>query len=152
MNIIERQIRRCSRNLLALNLTIMAGLGAFAFYNRQYLYNCLAGPFPVSAQDLLRIYDAANTPRNFVSIANVTPLETGFRIIKQNEGQKDEAGTARFFAVSVGGRDLLIRSTSSQPASRYEGELVPIPILSARKTPARFALPFCAVPGVELCN
>lgn len=49
--IIERQIRRCNRNLFLVNVGVIALVLLWVILGQRYLYNCAAGPFPIAAAD-----------------------------------------------------------------------------------------------------
>jgi hypothetical protein len=71
--IIDRQIRRCNRNLLFVNLAVLGALLLWGVLEQRYLYNCLTGPFPVAASDLPNMYPSSGKQEYFTVTDELRP-------------------------------------------------------------------------------
>lgn len=123
--IIERQMRRCNRNLLLVNVGVIGLMLLWAILEQRYLYNCVAGPFPVAAADLQTMYPASGKQEFLAVREELQPVDTG--VYRSHTTNGTETGKDYFLAARIGGRLLLINSTSSTPDKHYEGTLAPIP-------------------------
>ena len=122
-NIIGAHIRRCNRNLFAVNLLALIALIACGYGSRRYLYNVFAGPFPTSVE-ALPAADPDALQRYFVSINGVTALKTGVRYVEKKK-YGGESVKATYFAVKKGDRFLLVKSSEANPKTEYQGSLEP---------------------------
>lgn len=128
-NYIGNQIRRSNRHLLVMNICLVAILLVILLSTRRYLYNCFAGPAPITADALAAIKDPATIDRYFVSISGVHAVDTGLqsvekRVNKYTHEVQSETRSASYFATPVGSKMLLIKSPASAAAADYEGALV----------------------------
>ncbi|HYX67792.1 MAG TPA: DUF6709 family protein [Terriglobales bacterium] len=118
---IAQQIRRCNRNsLLFAGITLLVLVLATAASWR-YLYNFFRGPFSTDPFQLLTVSDPDTLKQYFVTIPAGEPLDTG--------GAEEENGVAkaRFVAVVVGHRFLLVKVPADSQAKQISGELTTIP-------------------------
>ncbi len=121
-NLIGRQIRRCNRNLILVNLLILAGLAALAYFHRQYLTDCIHGPYPMTAAQLAQP-DPGHT---FVHITGDKLVDTGF-VLTQHDQNGAVTTKAHFLILRVGGRLLLLRSAGENLKKlSYTGTLTPL--------------------------
>jgi len=129
-NVIGRQIRRCNRNLLVVNVCIII-IGIIWAYNaRRYLYNCFLGPFPVTQAELVRPIDSTGM-RYFVSLDGLKPIETGLQDIettvdKYTNAVKSKKVKATYFIAPVEDKLFLIKSPQEILSSSYQGALIPV--------------------------
>jgi hypothetical protein len=123
--IIDRQIRRCNRNLLLVNAGVVGALLLWVVLEQRYLYNCVAGPFPVAADALQRVGFASGEPDFLAVTDDLQAVDTGVYLSHTSNGV--ETSKDYYLAGSVGGRLLLIQASSTTPLKRYEGSLTPIP-------------------------
>ena len=120
-NIIARQIRRCNRNLLLVNLGIVVLLIWVLVGNQRYLTNCYLGPQQISPSEVLRPSDALEY-RYFVSLPKSEPVDAGLEDTSTSYGHTSV--TAHYYATQIEGQFLLIKSPSEKPPEKYEGALV----------------------------
>ncbi|HEY6329574.1 MAG TPA: DUF6709 family protein, partial [Blastocatellia bacterium] len=130
-NIVGLHIKRCNRNLLLVNAIIQAGLLTLGFANYRYLVNCFRGPFPISHEALDRIVDPTHDAHYYVSIDNLSVVETGLQSLQKTVDKytgevKNQTITATFF-VAKDSRPLIIKSPSESRATQYTGALVAVP-------------------------
>jgi hypothetical protein len=125
-NIIGHHVRRCNRNLLLVNVCLLAALAFLAYTFERYLYNCAVGPLPLTQEELFRVSDPTNMARYFVAISGLQPLETGLQDIEKTEGKTTKV-KAEYFAAPIQGKFLFIRSPEARPTSDYRGALLPVP-------------------------
>jgi hypothetical protein len=131
-NIVGRNIARCNRNLLWTNVVILSLLLFWAYSQQRYLFNCFAGPSPISQEQLSKINDPGGLRRYFVSIDQLKPFETGLQTIERTKDKytnevRSERVTASYFAAPIQKKLLLIKSPNSSASARYEGALEPVP-------------------------
>ncbi len=129
---VGRKILRGSRNLLFVNLAILAALLLWAAISERYLFNVFSGPFPMTSEQLLQAPDPTSSLRYFVRISGVAPLDVGLEDIESTHiGDSGPAlytrSAARYFATPISQRLLLLRTSGRPPGVTCEGELVPIP-------------------------
>lgn len=124
-SIIGREIRRCNRNLLLVNLGLIVLLLLWLVLARKYLYNCVAGPFPIAASDLPGMFLADAKQEYFTITEDLHPIDTGVYISHKSNGI--EASKERFLAARLGNRFLLIKVDGSTPSAPYEAALAAIP-------------------------
>lgn len=131
-NEIGRHIRRCNRNLFLTNAVIVAALLLWAYSSERYLYNCFAGPFPKSHDELFKLTDPGEMRHFFVSVEQLEPLETGLETIERTRDKythdvKSEKVAATYFAAPIDNKLLLIKSPTSFATSHYDGEVQSVP-------------------------
>lgn len=123
---VEKIIRRSNLVLMiAAVLGVMGVLVAAALQSR-YLYNFVKGPFPLSQTELLAIDDPSERLQYFVTISSDEVEDTGYQYVTtlENDAERVES---YYFALGVGDRWLLVRTTSSETRHQYSGALVPMP-------------------------
>lgn len=107
----------------------MAAGALIAAANVRYIRNFLSGPYALSAAEVGAIGDVTTAPRYFARIEGTDALDTGIQQVEVRTQHGREVGrsvSARFFALAVGGRFLIVK-TSSGPAKVVEGHLAPMP-------------------------
>jgi hypothetical protein len=129
-NVIRQQIRSSNRNLFVTNLAILAIVLVSLWGAERYVYNCFAGPFPMSHDDLLRVTDPKSQRRYFVSIDKLAPVDIGLQAIERTRNRYTDEVTSEkitgYFFAPLGNKFLLIKSPSSAAASTYSGVLAPV--------------------------
>jgi hypothetical protein len=123
--IVEQQIRRCNLNLLFVNAGVIGLCLLSIVLGQRYLYNCVAGPFPVSADQFLGMTPASGS-RNYVEVTDELDVtDTG--VYQSHSIYFIPTGTDHFLAAQMGGRLLLIKSSDKEPQKHYEGGISAIP-------------------------
>lgn len=118
---IAQQMRRANRNsLLFAGITFLLVAAATAAGWR-YLYNCVRGPFSTDPFQLLTVNDPDTLQQYFITIPAGQPLDTGVG------EEKDDALQAKFLAVVVGHRFLLVKAPTGTPGKEFTGYLTTIP-------------------------
>ena len=121
---IGRHIRRCNRNLLLVNLAVIALLILALIGNQRYLYNCIAGPFPISVDQLQDVRFGTN--KEFFIITDLAqPNDTGAYIAHKRDGKEESRD--RFFAANTGERSLIVESSATTVSSPYQGVFYSVP-------------------------
>ena len=123
--ITDRQIRRCNRNLFVVNLSVIGLLLLWVILGQRYLYNCVAGPFPIAAADLQSKYSYPDKQEFLTVTDELHPVDTSVYLSHTTNGA--ETSKDYFLAARVGDHFLLIKSESATPGKHYEGALAPIP-------------------------
>ncbi len=117
-NFISRQIGRCNRNLLIVNLLVLAGLAGLAYANRSYLSACLRGPYSMNAAQL-----AAPHLHSFARVSGEKAYDSGY-----SYDRGSGATTGHFLALKIGSRLLLVKAKDLDLSRlSYTGTLVSIP-------------------------
>jgi hypothetical protein len=123
--IVERQIRRCNRHLLLVNAGLIGLCLLSLVLAQRYLYNCVAGPFPVSANELLSMTPASGS-RNYVAVTDdFDAKDTG--VYEEHTISGVPTGSDHFLAAPLGGRLLLIKASTETPQKHYKGAVSAIP-------------------------
>jgi len=131
-NYIGGEIRRSNRNLLIVNaVLVLIVVGIFVLSGR-YLYNALAGPFPMTVDGLADIKDPQTASKYFVSLHGVQAREAGLQIMDQRVNKysrkvTSESLSAVYFAFPVRTKLLLLKSPSTKAGQDYDGALVAVP-------------------------
>ncbi|HEU4387035.1 MAG TPA: DUF6709 family protein [Blastocatellia bacterium] len=125
---IDGQLRRSNRNLLLINAAIALAVVAVAAFNWRYLYNCVAGPFPVDVAALSSPNDTASLLRYFVTIEGDGVIDTGAREVEQRKSKysdnvESETVTAEYVALSLNDRLLLVKTGGGHSGTRFTGAL-----------------------------
>jgi hypothetical protein len=105
-----------------------AGL-VFVTSNVRYVRNFVGGPFPVQADDLVRLTDADSAPHYFVSVNSDQVFDTGIQEITtttENGNKTGESVSAGYYAFVIGDHALIVKS-AHQPGNSVAGELKPLP-------------------------
>lgn len=125
---ILRNCRRVAKNrLIACGLVLAAGLFVVASSWR-YVVNFVRGPFPATEGELSGITDADAADHYFVAVATTDIRDTGVyeETTQTNHGvETSHYISARFYAIPLGKRFLIVRS-HSQPQATVIGELKPL--------------------------
>jgi uncharacterized protein DUF6709 len=118
---IAQQIRRTNRNALTFAGIVLLLLVLATGASWRYLYNFFRGPFPLDPFQLLTVTDPASLKQVFVTIPAGEVLDTG--------GAEEENGVtkAKFVAVVVGHRFLLVKAPAGGVGKEISGELTTIP-------------------------
>jgi hypothetical protein len=123
---IGRQIRRCNRNLLLVNLLLIAVLLSLAFLTRRYLYNSFLGPFPMEHQALFEVKDPDELDRYYVTLKNKRRMRD-----EDSRAAKEEPAEEGFLLISDETSErthlLLVKGRSSPPGEPISGRLVRVP-------------------------
>jgi hypothetical protein len=120
---VDHAVRRSNRILLFASLALLiAGVTAAALSGR-YTYNLLAGPFPLTDEDLLSIENASSNLRYRVTVDGAGSFDTEYEYTER------ERVIYSYAAVPVADRLLLVQIPGRQGntgRSRYTGLLVDI--------------------------
>jgi uncharacterized protein DUF6709 len=107
----------------------VAFVGLFLFGQVRYIKNFVAGPHEAGAAELGSIADASTAPQYFVRVTGSKLIETGIQQItveKTNGVETSRHVSAAFYALAVGDRLLVVKSTSGSHET-FEGALTPMP-------------------------
>jgi hypothetical protein len=131
-SIVDKNIRRCNRNLLITGAFIVLALLGLAAFNNRYFYNFFLGPFAVDGSTLATTANPVAGSKYFVAIKGDQVIETGFqqvqkRVDKYTREVKSETVTADYVALGVGGRLLLVKTPVGHTGTEFTGALVEIP-------------------------
>ncbi len=99
--------------VIAWGLTAALGV-AIAFVNTRYIANFLRGPFDVGAAELAQLGDVTTAPHYFVKVAGTKALATGLQEVSvetESGVEKSRTVTANYYALEVGNRLLVVKST-----------------------------------------
>ncbi len=131
-NFIGQQIRRCNRNLLFVNLVLLAAMVVYAGFNRRYLANFLMGTTNISSDQLAALHDPGQRFRYFVHVHGDKSVPTGIQSVEQtldesSQQVESEETTADYVAVEVGQKLLLVKAPLHSTGADFSGALEPIP-------------------------
>jgi uncharacterized protein DUF6709 len=129
---VASQINRTNKNLLVLNIIVVAVVLGSGVYFGRYLYNILLGPFEIDRATLLATTDAGNLERSFVSIQGDDALDTGMSAIRSERGRNEKV-EFQYMALALDGHLLLVKNERNQDALRLSGRLVNIPSFETRE-------------------
>jgi Family of unknown function (DUF6709) len=117
--IVQMSRSRRLRQLMAWIAILLLGLLVMVF-NPQYIRNFISGPFTVDAAELERILDPGEAQHYFAQVTGSEAVDTGVREVTTRNGR--EEGRTIFYALRVGGRWLVVKSSGDRPLT-VEGEL-----------------------------
>jgi hypothetical protein len=124
-NLIGKQIRRSTRNLILWNALLMAGVLVFLAIASQYYYNLLLGPFPLVGADLAELREVPW--KNRVIVTPDMAFDTGIEEITVRKKRGVEVGrnvSAKYHALLINGRLLIARVPAKAAVSKtYTGSL-----------------------------
>jgi hypothetical protein len=131
-NYIGSEIRRSNRNLLITNTILVLITGGILAASWRYLYNSLAGPFPVAVDSLAGIKNPGALSQYFVAVHGVQAKDAGLQIMDQRVSKysrkvTSETLSAVYFAFPVRTKVMLVKSPKTTAAADYEGAIVPVP-------------------------
>ncbi len=101
--------------VIAWGLTAALGV-AIAFLNTRYIANFLRGPFDVGAAELAQLGDVTTAPHYFVKVAGTKAMDTGLQEVSvetESGVEKGRTVTANYYALEVGNRLLVVKSTGA---------------------------------------
>src|SRR5258708_40007355 len=113
--IVEMWRAKYRKQVIAWGLTAALGV-AIAFVNSRYIANFLRGPFDVGAAELAQLGDVTTAPHYFVKVAGTKALATGLQEVSvetESGVEKSRTVTANYYALEVGNRLLVVKSTGS---------------------------------------
>src|SRR5713101_1734535 len=123
-NFITRQIRRTNRNLLITGVIFLAGVAALGGAYRRYLYNFAFGPFSIPSSELTSISNPDDPRKYFLRVQGDKVLDTGMYLEVQDSSKKV---TAKFYALAIGDRLLVVKAPPDNKQVSYMGALVAVP-------------------------
>lgn len=123
-NFVTRQMKRTNRNLLVTGVVLLAGVAALGGVYRRYLYNFALGPFAIQSSELVSISNPDAPQKYYVRVQGEKVLDTGMYMETQDSSKKM---TARFYALSIGGRFLVVKAPPDKRQLSYAGALAPLP-------------------------
>ncbi|MBI2679323.1 MAG: hypothetical protein HYX28_11130 [Candidatus Koribacter versatilis] len=125
-NFIGREIRRCNRNLLTINVIVLVIVGAVVAFNWGYLTNWFRGTAAIDPLQIAKLQSADDLARNFVKFDVPEVLESGFQEVEEKDG-KVVAVKADYQITWVGGRALVLKTKPNSTNTHLEGALVKVP-------------------------
>ena len=130
---ISSQIRRGNRNLLLVNLVLIALLLLVASFNFNSYYNLLCGPFEMSMASVEAIKSAGELNKSHIKISGVQVFDAGLQYVSYTY----EAGTDKIVSTTVeaeyqylvlSDKILLVETGPGEtPTLTYSGILKPMP-------------------------
>lgn len=129
-NFIEQRTRRTTRNLFIANVLLVGAIVALVALNVRYLYNLASGPFTISREALLGISDVGERQEYYVTVNGDEVLDTGAQEVTSSSRGGIKTGervTARYVAMLLTDRLLLVKAPVSDTGTTVTGALVPIP-------------------------
>ena len=125
-NFIGRQIRRANRNLLLVNLVVLAIVALIAFGNWRYLNNWFRGTAAVAPAQIASLKSADELERNFVNFDVKEVFPSGFQEVEQKNGVTTSV-KADYLVTWVGDRALVVEAKVNSTNTHLEGALVAVP-------------------------
>lgn len=120
--------RSALRRSQAWALVVLVGL-AFVAINARYVLNAAAGPWMATGDDLRKIADPNSAHHYFLTVNGDKVIDTGVQEITTettNGEQTNQYVSAGYYALAVGDRLLIVKSTSKPPLT-VTGAILPIP-------------------------
>lgn len=132
MHYIERQIRRCERNVLLGCGGALLGLLLPFFGWPRYFENYLRGAVPLSADELSAVTQAEARARYFVRLRGEQVQDTGFVEVSETRNQysrelKRREAVGDYLLLHVGERRLLVQAPPGQRSGEWTGGLHSLP-------------------------
>jgi hypothetical protein len=126
---VENEARRATRNLLIVNILILAAVIVLIAADAHYYLNFLLGCQRIEPSELITLTSATQRSRNFVTITGSKSAKTGYQDIEKSVQKstgrvvsttvKDE-----YVLLKVGDRVLLVKADPGAEKLEYSGELV----------------------------
>lgn len=131
-NIIEQIINRTNRNLLIVNVILLAFVTLIALGSARYFSNMFQGPYKIDRKTLLAMKDPDDLSRYYVTVSGEKTLDTGLsdvyqRIDKKTHKVKSSENRGNYLFLVVDDRLLLVKSPAVTENVSFTGELVSIP-------------------------
>ena len=120
---IAEQIRGANKRLLAANVVLLAALLAVSALSARYLYNFCAGPFALSDETLTSLKNADNLNGYFVKVRIDNIVDYGVQEIKKERRGGRETVLAEYYALILGEKLLLVKTSPEHRASEFIGSL-----------------------------
>ncbi len=124
---VQDTIRQANRNLITLCLIGLVIVVAGAAISYRYLLNFFSGPLVIPKQDVLRVADADQLTRYYVTVNADAAGGTGFDEIEHSTRSGSEKVTASFAALRLDRKYLLVKTSGDVKARQQTGALVDIP-------------------------
>lgn len=111
-NIVGRQIRRSTRNLLLWNVLILVGIIVFFALSSRYWYNFALGPFPLSADEVTKLKDDEGL-QFFVSIRGEKCVDVGERevtVTKKHGVEQSRKDSAKYLIMLIDNQLMYVKT------------------------------------------
>jgi hypothetical protein len=124
-----RLLSRSNRTLFLINIGLLVVLALFGLVKQRELRDAFTGPFTADPQLLLATTDPGKLDHIFVTVTGARAELTGLQLTEGN----DQSVTARYVALDLGGRPLLVqvpvgKIDSAVPApTQFTGYLTGLP-------------------------
>ncbi len=125
-----RQIRRCNRNLLLVNATILAVIVLIGGSQWKYFYNFFFGPFAIDRQTLIAAGNPESLFKYFVTVRPDELVPTG---VKDIERETSASGTtarqtirADYYVARLNQKLMLVRTDPGAVGQQVSGRVVPV--------------------------
>lgn len=110
-------------------MCVVAAVVGVGLLNKRYLANFFGGPYPVSESDLATLQNPDAAQHYFVRVFGSKVVDTGLQEVNvrtDENGEESREVSARYFALEMGPRYLLVKS-SSKPAVVVVGAIRSVP-------------------------
>lgn len=129
---ILRQVKRCNKNLLLVNLLILLAVILIMSFSYNYYYNFFFGPFTMDAASLTAIRDLKDQKKEYVTVRGSEVFHTGLQYIEETfeEGTNrviDTRVTTDYLYLVVNDWLLVVKAAPGTTDLSYTGALKMIP-------------------------
>jgi hypothetical protein len=126
---VEKEAKRANRNLLIINILLLAGLITIVVGNGRYFLNFLLGCQKIEPAELAALTSPTQRARNFVTVSGSKSAKTGYEDIEKQvqKGTGKVVSTSvkdEYVLLKVGDRALLVKADPGPEKLEYSGELV----------------------------
>lgn len=128
-NWLERMCQKAANHTIAFWMIVTFAALLVVGANYRYTRDFISGPFPTSGEELDRVSDVDQVEHSYIRVSGSKTIDTGIREITtttSNGVKESERQSAGYFALLVGDRFLVVKS-SSAPNGTVEGELKQMP-------------------------
>lgn len=126
---VKKQVKRITRNLLAVNIALAATVVGTAGLNSRYFSNFFNGPSQIDAQTLNAETPVEDIEKYYVSVEGSESLDTGVEEITTTTRTNKYTGkivsqkesiTGNYITLKVGDRFLLVKATEAEEVDNLE--------------------------------
>ena len=129
---LEREMGRCNRNLLLVNLFILGFISFAAFVSQKYWYNFANGPFPADVKSLFTTNNPALLDKQYIVLKGAKTLNSGYTQVYETYDKSTDQVKSReirgyYLLLLVDSGAVIVRSPVKTSAVSFEGKLEPVP-------------------------
>src|SRR5215813_606442 len=126
---VEQRIRLTARRGFCAWLAVLGIVGLSYLANAKYFMDFAAGAFVADGDDLDAIRNIDGAPHQWLRVTGERALDTGVQEVEVSQNDSHETHrriTARYYALAVGDKFLVVRSAGAMPVTA-EGGLAVVP-------------------------